>query len=89
MPSMTTFRSDSPLRTLRLSLPIPATLEQVAQWVRGRGLRCTAGHLSAVERGIKPPGPKLRAVLAAYYERTPAQMERVFSGTLHRRRRSA
>lgn len=72
---------NSPLRELRLSLPMPATLDEVATWVRMRGLRCTVGHLSAVERGLKPGGAKLRAVLGLYYGKTPTEMRRIMDDT--------
>lgn len=78
---------DSPLRKLRLTLPMPATLDDVAAWVRSYGLRCTAGHLSAIERGLKPPGPKLRAALALYYGMSPTRMAGILTRTLAARRK--
>ena len=80
----------TPLRKLRLMLPVPMTLEEVSAWLRSRGLRCTAGHLSAVERGLKPPGPKLLAILGDFYGRTRHQMEEAVrrSGQAPRRRRA-
>lgn len=75
-------RVDSPLRRKRLSRAMPPTLDEVAKWIRQYGHRCGPGHLSMVERGLKNPGPKLVALLAAYYNVSRPTMERLVDATL-------
>lgn len=63
-----TKKSTSPMKALRMAMPVPPTLEDVSRYAIMRGVNCTPGHLSAVERGAKRAGPRLLAVLADYYQ---------------------
>jgi len=71
-----------PMRAIRMGQTIPPTLEQVAIAVRERwGLRCTAGHLSDIERGDQPASQRLLAALAIYYDVPRTVMNHAFATT--------
>lgn len=78
-----------PLRDIRMQMKLPPRLEEIAEYARRRGLRCTAAHLSAVERGTRHASERLLAVIADYYKMDRAELDAAQKRTRDLARRRA
>lgn len=57
----------SKMRMIRQDAKGSPSMQEVADAMNALDLRCTVGHLSLCERGLRNPGNKLVVALAKYY----------------------
>lgn len=75
------------LRAFRDGSQRPMTLEEVAALVRSQfGRKCTASHLSNVERGVGYASARLLMALAVIYGRSRAEVELAYRRAANARR---